>query len=108
FEAAILDRLFPDLNAAARLDPADTAAAAAALIEEDTELRVRALTAGLPILLPDGKHLLRGSQLRVAPAPGQSPDDLRLRENGWVDLTAENWTRWRTRLAEIATEIDIA
>lgn len=108
FEAAILDRLFPDLNAAARLDPADTAAAAAALIEEDAELRVRALSAGLPILLPDGKHLLRGSQVRTAPAPGQSPDDLRLRENGWIDLTAENWNRWRTRLARIATETDVA
>lgn len=106
FEAAILGRLFPDLHAAARLDPEDTANAATGLIEKDTELRVRALTAGLPILLPDGAHLLRGANLRVAPAPGQSPDDLRLRENGWIDLTPGNWSRWQARLARIATELD--
>ena len=108
FEAAILDRLFPDLPTAARLDPADTATAAAALIEEDTELRVRALSAGIPILLPDGKHLLRGSHIRLAPAAGQPPDDPRLRDHGWIDLTAGNWERWRTRLARIAAEIDAA
>lgn len=106
FEAAILDRLFPDLRSAAELDPADTAIAAAALIAEDSELRIRALSAGIPILLPDGRHLLRGQRLRVAPAPGQSHDDPRLPEEGWIDLTAENWRRWGERIREISAEME--
>lgn len=106
FEAAILGRLFPDLRTAAALDHEMTATMAANLIEEDTELRVRALTAGLPILLPDGESVLRGAQVRVAPAPGQHPDDTRLRDNGWIDLRAENWSRWRARLARIAAELE--
>jgi NAD(P)-dependent dehydrogenase (short-subunit alcohol dehydrogenase family) len=107
FEAAILDRLFPDIPSAARLDPEETARSAEALIEKDTELRVRTLTAGLPILLRDGQRLLRGAQVRTAPAPGQHPDDIRLRDNGWVDLRAENWHHWRERLARIADELEM-
>jgi hypothetical protein len=105
FEAAIIDRLFPDLQTAAQLDPEETATFAEALIEQDAELRIRALTAGLPILLADGARLLRGAQVRIAPAPGQQPDDIRLRDNGWVDLRAENWSRWRTRIATIAADL---
>ncbi len=105
FEAAILSRLFPNLETAARLDPEETARVAEILIEKDTELRVRTLTAGLPILLPDGARLLRGAQVRIAPAPGQAANDCRLRDNGWVDLRTENWSRWQTRLARIASEL---
>lgn len=107
FEAAILDRLFPDIPTAARLDPEETARSAEILIEQDTELRIRALTAGLPILLRDGERVLRGAQVRIAPAPGQHPDDVRLPESGWVDLRAENWSRWRERLARIADELQM-
>lgn len=105
FEGAILARLFPNLEAAAKLDPADTAEAAGRLIEGDRELRVRILSIGLPILLPDGERMLRGPKLKVAPAPDQRPDDPRLAENGWVDLRATNWQRWRERLARMAAEL---
>lgn len=101
FEAAILGRLYPDLATAARMDPQDAATASAALIEQDTELRVRILSIGLPILLPDGERLLRGAVVKVAPEPGQSPDDPRLADNGWIDLRASNWARWRDRLTAI-------
>lgn len=106
FEAAILARLFGNLEEAARLDPEETAIGSRKLIEQDTELRVRTLTAGLPILLPDGANVLRGAQVRIAPAPGQQPDDVRLRDNGWVDLRAENWQRWKERIATIVAELD--
>jgi len=104
FEGAILARLFPDLGEAAGLDPDRTAEAAAALIRADTELRVRILSIGLPILLPDGANLLRGATVKVAPAAGQRADDPRLAESGWVDLRPSNWLRWRDRLAAIAAE----
>lgn len=105
FEAAILARLFPDLGAAAALDPEQTAERAAALITEDAELRVRILTIGLPILLPDGARVLRGPDVKVAPEPGQSPDDPRLADNGWIDLRPSNWLRWRERADRILREL---
>jgi NAD(P)-dependent dehydrogenase (short-subunit alcohol dehydrogenase family) len=97
FEAALLARLFPDLGAAAQLEAEATARAAEALIREDADLRVRILSIGLPILLPDGKRILRGPEVKIGPDRSQRPDDPRLPENGWVDLRAENWSRWKLR-----------
>jgi NAD(P)-dependent dehydrogenase (short-subunit alcohol dehydrogenase family) len=105
FEAAILRRLYPDLDAAAALDPDETARRTAELIASDDDLRVRILSIGLPILLPDGESLLRGPAAKVAPEPGQSPRDPRLAENGWIDLRATNWTRWRDRIEAIRAEL---
>lgn len=96
FEAAILGRLFEDLNMVARLDADGTAARARRLVEEDSDLRMRMLSIGLPILLPDGR-LLRGRHVKVAPDDGQSPTDPRLADNGWVDLRAANWRKWSGR-----------
>ncbi|MBW3552976.1 MAG: short-chain dehydrogenase, partial [Gemmatimonadetes bacterium] len=105
FEVAILGRLFDDMDAAAELEPDDTAARAAALIEADADLRVRMLSIGLPILLPDGDRLLRGPSPKVTPENGQSPRDPRLAENGWVDLRSANWRKWRERLRAVRDEL---
>lgn len=105
FEGAILARLYPDLETAARLDPEETTRAAEQLIEGDRELRVRIVSIGLPILLGDGERMLRGPVLKVAPGPDQRPDDPRLADNGWVDLRPSNWARWRGRLEAMAAEL---
>ncbi len=106
FEAALLQRLYPDLRAVAALDAEDCAARTRELIGHDAELRTRIVSIGLPILLPDGRSLLRGPQVKVAPEPGQPHDDPRLAENGWVDLRAENWRRWRQRAEAMVAVLD--
>jgi NAD(P)-dependent dehydrogenase (short-subunit alcohol dehydrogenase family) len=106
FESAILARLFPDLRAVANLDAGETTERAAALIREDSELRVRILSIGLPILLPDGARVLRGREVRVGPENGQLPDDPRLAENGWVDLRAENWRKWSHRAQRMVAGLE--
>ncbi|HEX7090425.1 MAG TPA: hypothetical protein VF192_09825 [Longimicrobiales bacterium] len=108
FEGAILGRLFRDLPEAAALDPDAAAARALALIESEDELRVHALSIGIPILLPDGDRLLRGAEVKVAPEPGQSPDDARLAERGWIDLRPANWERWRKRCSAMLRELETA
>jgi hypothetical protein len=105
FEGAILGRLYRDLGALASSDAETTAEKANALIEQDAELRSRILSIGLPILRADGL-LLRGADVKVAPLPGQSPADPRLPENGWVDLRAPNWRKWRERAAAMLQEVE--
>lgn len=105
FEAAILKHLLPDLTALAQGDAARIAQDADALIQTNSNLRQRALSIGLPIVLADGR-LLRGPEVKVAPAPGQSPDDPKLVENGWVDLREANWRKWIQRGAAMLAEID--
>ncbi|MGH7501581.1 MAG: short-chain dehydrogenase [Longimicrobiales bacterium] len=107
FESAILSWLYDDLKGAAALDPDDAAERAEALIREDTDLRVRILSIGLPILLADGQRLLRGPEVKIAPAPGQSPRDPKLADNGWVDLRPANWRKWSGRaraMLEVAAQ----
>lgn len=105
FEAAILSRLYGTLEAAIGLDPRETSDRARALVEEDADFRQRMLTIGIPVLLPDGENLLRGAVIKVPPEPGDRPVDVRMADAGWVDLRADNWGRWRTRVRAIQEEI---
>jgi NAD(P)-dependent dehydrogenase (short-subunit alcohol dehydrogenase family) len=102
FEAAILGRLTgDDLTAAAEIDPDETADAAGQLIRDDTDLRTRILSVGLPIVLPEGGELLRGREVEVEPGDDGTTDVNRLAERGWVDLRAANWEHWRRRASTI-------
>ncbi len=104
FEGALLKRLHGSLEAGAELDPEATAAAARALVEEDDDLRQRMLSIGLPVLLPDGKRVLRGATVRVPPEPGLPPTASRVVDNGWVDLRGANWARWKDRCRAMLEE----
>ena len=88
FEAAILGRLYPDLAAVAASDPTATAQRAEELIWQ-SDLRVRALSIGLPVILPDGK-MLTGAEVK----------------NAQVDLRESNWRKWKERAAAMLAEID--
>ena len=105
FEAAILERLYEVMEAAARLDPEDAARRSRKLIEHDDELRQRILSIGLPILLPDGETVLRGAHVKVLPEPHLSPTNDKIVNAGWVDLRSRNWSVWRDRITGVTVEI---
>jgi hypothetical protein len=105
FEAELLALLYGTLEAAASLDPEGTAVRARALLEQDADLRQRIVTIGLPILLPDGKHVLRGATVKVPPDPALPLEHPRAADAGWVDLRPRNWERWRARCAALRDEI---
>ncbi len=105
FEGEILARLYGTLQAASELDPLDASSKALALIEGDADLRQRIVTVGLPILLPDGAHVLRGPHVKVRPEEELPLRDQRLVERGWVDLREQNWARWGVRCKTLAREI---
>ncbi len=105
FEGEILLRLFGTVDAAAGLDPEDVAERARALVRDDADLRQRALSIGIPIMLPDGEHILRGPHVIVGPEKGVPLGDHRLPDRGWVDLRAENWARWRQRCRDLVDEL---
>lgn len=102
FEATLLGRLFDDLADAAALDPGRTAERAWELVQADDELRVRMLSVGFPVLLPDGERLLRGPVVVVPPAAGAVKDATAI-DAGWIDLRPANWDRWRGRARAMST-----
>jgi NAD(P)-dependent dehydrogenase (short-subunit alcohol dehydrogenase family) len=99
YEAYILGRLCPSVRALASANPESLAENAERLIRvESPELRRQILSVGLPILLRDGRSLLRGPTVVVAPgAPGVD-----VAPRGWVDLRPSNMAHW-VRRAEIIT-----
>ena len=88
YEAFLLKQVYGNkISATLKDKPDQMAAKLEALITEDARLRQQIISIGLPILLADGKHILRGPVLKSEDA-----------EHGWVDLTAGNMTKWHKRL----------
>lgn len=109
FEAEVLSRLCDgDLSAAAGIEPERTACRAAELLFSDggADLRSRAVSVGLVVLLPDGR-VLRGPKALVEVEPGAAEEAVdRAAERGWIDLRAASWARWRDRAGRILARLD--
>ncbi len=68
-------------------------------------IRHTIVSIGVPILLPDGKTLLRGPKINIPEYRGSvelpsTPDTINLwAKKGWVDLRVENMALWQKRFA---------
>jgi hypothetical protein len=108
WEAHLLKVRYGTLNAVLEQSAETLAAEISALIERDEKLRHTINTVGLPILLPDGRSLLRGPLIRIPEIPGinkvnvtrESIDEWAAK--GWVDLRPANFKRWRDRFERMA------
>ncbi|MBN1301760.1 MAG: short-chain dehydrogenase [Melioribacteraceae bacterium] len=82
------------------------------LLMNDSKLRSEIISIGIPILLPDGKSILRGNQIKIPPYRGENEldvteDKINLwAHDGWVDLRLENIERWKNRLNAIVEEAE--
>ena len=94
FEAHLLKRAFQTPERVVAEQAAVLAETLQALITSDAELRQQILSIGIPILTPDGAHLLRGPVIKSQDA-----------EHGWVDLTPDNMARWQARLRTLQQSI---
>jgi hypothetical protein len=90
FEAHVLKRVAKTIGGVIEATPDALATALEREIEDQPELRVRMISIGLAILLPDGERVLRGPVVKSQDA-----------RHGWVDLTAANMVRWQGRLRAI-------
>jgi NAD(P)-dependent dehydrogenase (short-subunit alcohol dehydrogenase family) len=82
------------------------------VIAKEQRLRSHIISIGIPILLPDGKTLLRGQEVKIPPYRGINELPISSKtidewaHNGWVDLRVENMDHWKTRLAIIMREVE--
>jgi hypothetical protein len=82
------------------------------LLQSNEELRGEIISIGIPILLPDGKSLLRANQIKIPPHRGENeleitPENINLwSHDGWVDLRLPNFTKWKERLSDIIDEAE--
>jgi len=87
FEAYLLKQVHGTPDAVIEDQPAALATRLEHYLNNDAGTRRHIISIGIGILLPEGKRLLRGPQLKATDA-----------HSGWVDLTAANMSRWQERL----------
>jgi hypothetical protein len=112
YEAHLLKLGLKKMTAVAKSDPKTLSQTLADIVASDSELRSRIISIGIPILMPDGKTLLRGNEILVPPNRGENelkitPKGIDLwAHDGWIDLRVANMQRWKARMKTIFDWID--
>ncbi|MCI0705946.1 MAG: polysaccharide biosynthesis protein [Ignavibacteriae bacterium] len=114
YEAYLLQLAFGSMRAVANTSAKELASRLEAEIKKNKLVRSQIISIGIPILLSDGKTLLRGGDIKIPPYRGEnelaiSPTSLNLwAHDGWVDLRAENLERWKKRFEMIMDDVTSA
>jgi hypothetical protein len=112
YEAYLLRRCFTSMHTVVQTNAKALSDAVTNLIHVDSQLRSQIISIGIPILLPNGKSLLRGSMIKIPPYRGEDTLALSSRSidqwahDGWVDLRVKNMETWRTRFKQIISDIE--
>lgn len=103
YEAHLLETAYSSMKAVLKVSPKNLSTALERLVREQAELRQKIISIGIPILLPDGSTLLRGSEIKIPPFRGENELPVTAQSidawahDGWVDLRQKNMERWKKR-----------
>lgn len=112
YEAHLINLLYKNFGNFLKENPKNYSTKFYNLIAKDHKLRNEILSIGIPILLPNGKEYLRGPEVKI---PSVAEGDVirvtkakieKWARDGWLDLRAENWLRWRKRFERIISETE--
>jgi hypothetical protein len=112
YEAHLLKICFGDVRTVARTDGIVLSRRILDLIRVDDQLRSQIISIGIPILLPDGVSLVRGSRIAIPSFSGDQELTVtsqridRWAHDGWVDLREKNMNLWRGRLRQIIKDVE--
>ncbi|MGQ9851956.1 MAG: hypothetical protein ACUVTG_01010 [Candidatus Oleimicrobiaceae bacterium] len=106
YEAHLLKVKYKTLEAVVAQDPARISRDLSNYLRRHP-IRNVITSIGLPILLPDGKHILRGPRINIpeyrgewsVPVTAEAVD--RWAAKGWLDLRPQNWALWQERFREM-------
>ncbi|MGE5261818.1 MAG: hypothetical protein ACM3S0_00430, partial [Acidobacteriota bacterium] len=107
YEAFLLKMRYHTLDTVLKQRPKKIADALYRYLLKHDGLRRMIVSIGLPILAPDGSHILRGPFIRIPERADTNDVPLTPAEvdayarKGWVDLRPENMARWRERFEKM-------
>ena len=113
YEAYLFKLCFGDIRSVTTTSPHELSRRLYELLQNDPDLRSQIISIGIPILLPDGKSLLRAGTIKIPPYRGEdelpiSPESIsQWAHDGWVDLRESNMKVWRNRFKEIVRMVEI-
>jgi len=111
YESYLLKLCYGDFKSVAQTEARTLSARLLQLIQSDTMLRSQIISIGIPILLPDGVSLVRGTTIKIPPYRGEGSVPVtktridRWAHDGWVDLRQKNMQLWRERFREIIRDV---
>lgn len=111
-EINILRKVGGGMKTITEQDPASLSEKCYRFILENRTLRNEILSIGIPILMPDGKNLLRGNEIKIPPFRGENELALsnenidKWAYDGWIDLRENNMVTWIERLKTIIKEAE--
>ncbi len=112
YESYLLKRGFKDMLTVSKTDAKFLSKKLTDIITKDKELRAQIISIGIPILMPDGKTLLRGKEIKIPPYRGVNEFPVNVNninswaKDGWVDLRVKNMEVWKKRFSCIFGELN--
>ncbi len=112
FEIHLLKLAYKTMPAILQKSPKDISNKLVEILEANDKLVKQMVSIGIPILMPDGKSLVRGNEIKIPPFRGE--DEYPATEeninawakDGWVDLRAKNILKWQDRIKKIIAEAE--
>ncbi len=107
YEAQLLKILYGSIGNVVKKTSNEISEKTFYFIQKNTEIRSNVISIGIPILLPDGKRLLRGNNIKIPPFRGENEqliDNNKIdlwANDGWIDLREKNWKKWLNRFDTI-------
>lgn len=112
YEAHLLKLAYGTTNNVLKTPAKQISADLTTVISKEEKLRSQIISIGIPILMPDGKTLLRGNEVKIPPYHGINELPISgsaietWAHNGWVDLRVSNMEQWKSRLTIIMKEVE--
>ncbi|MDX1699346.1 MAG: short-chain dehydrogenase [Melioribacteraceae bacterium] len=109
-ELNLIKQVAGDMEDIVVQDAADLSNKIYNLLIENNKLRSEIISIGIPILMADGKSLLRGNEMKIPPFRGENTLKITMEKidlwahDGWVDLRFENMETWKKRIQAIIDE----
>lgn len=107
FEANAIRLIYKNFNEYIKADYKTAAKKIHDLIKKDSKLRNEIVSIGIPILMPDGKRVLRGPDIKTPSVLKGDIFDVNAQtidkwcDAGWFDLREKNWKLWNERFKAI-------
>lgn len=112
FECHMLKLIYKNFKNVIKDTPENIGKKVSSLIYRNHKLRNEIVSIGMPVLLPNGKEILRGPDIKI---PSENEGEVinlsskkinKWAHDGWIDLRVNNWKEWRLRLINIIKDTE--
>ena len=107
YESYLLKQAFKDMQKVVKTNASTLSSRLRRVIETESKLRTAIISIGIPILMPDGKTLVRANDIKIPPFQGENDIPITAKSidlwahDGWIDLRVSNMEKWKTRFRQI-------